>query len=133
MKNKKLYIIGGIVLLVLIVIAFIFIKKEKQSKQMEGIVSGNSTPGTASTASTGSAISTKAEAFPLEFGMKGNEILTLQRELNKIAKSKSKPLITEDGVYGNQTYTAIIALVGASYVPVTRNNFLRIMAFNSLD
>ncbi len=104
--DKKTWIIIAIIVLLIIVIVIIVItnKKEESSSEIKGAVQVNPL---SSTGILNSAGAFKAESFPLAVYMKGQNCLRLQKVLNKKGYT---PKLTEDGVFGTKTETALLSI-----------------------
>lgn len=66
------------------------------------------------------------DAFPLVKGSKGENVLYLQRALNRIIPVGYDKL-TEDGSLGDKTYTAVVRWIGTAFYPVSQANWTTIL------
>lgn len=66
------------------------------------------------------------DTFPLDKGSQGENVLYLQRALNKMVPVGYKK-IPENSKFGDDTYKAVITWVGTKYYPVTQANWTAIM------
>ena len=115
MKKKIIIII--VVLAVLGVVTYFIVKKVKQKNATNNNAtkgSGSSSGSTPGTTVTGSAV------FPLKNGSKGAEVKRLQQRLNNVIPTMLVRL-TEDGVFGPKTETALFNTVGLKQL--TQNQY----------
>lgn len=70
------------------------------------------------------------DAFPLQKGSKGPNVLYLQRALNRMVPVGYNKLV-EDSDFGPLTYTAVITWAGTKYYPVTQQNWMQILQMSN--
>jgi len=136
MSKKTIYIIIGIVILAAVGF-FIYrrMKKKQEQDQTNALVnqqlqqhSGGNSSGTNTAVATPPA----ANAFPLQKGSKGADVLRLQRALNRIQPANP---IAEDQYFGNATATKLILSVATTMYTVgpqvTEDQLTKIIALGN--
>ena len=87
--------------------------------KLTGASASSSTTG--ATSATGSAsfsystVAKTASNFPVQYGSRNGAVAYLQKVYNAYAKNNSLSAIDQDGIYGNNTATALAALATAMY------------------
>lgn len=64
--------------------------------------------------------------FPLMKGSRGDRVSYLQKAINKINRVYGKPKISEDGLFGESTYGAVLQQ-GTRYYPVTQESWTELL------
>jgi len=109
-NRKKIVIAVSIVLLIVIILVI-----RRNRKRKEGSNELNKQLAAAEQSNTSNPLTSSSEAnynvFPLMFGSKGDNVLRLQRALNKISPENK---ITEDGDFGNGTRLKLITSLPTS-------------------
>jgi hypothetical protein len=106
-KHKRLLIIVLIALIIIGVAYYFTLGKDlfQNKDTWEGTDSGS---GSNSTSPSTGSNSTGSLSFPLKWGIKNSYITILQKRLNlTITTCKTGSTISEDGILGSQTLTAI--------------------------
>jgi len=62
----------------------------------------------------GSAAPFPTGSFPIKFGSIGQNVLELQKAINVPLKIANSPTIAEDGIFGNETATAVKKMTGST-------------------
>ena len=124
MGKKKViaWIAGGVLVGGGIFLLTRALKKAKVDKSGSTIIPNTNTqePNIPVNPSVPSAVGSTDE-FPLVIGSSGTNVLNLQKAINKLIPKSSidgkpvAPLLVEDGVFGQKTYTALVTWVGANY------------------
>lgn len=119
--NKKQIIIIVVALVLIAGIVWFYFKKAKpiiSDTQLNNTI--NTTPGETNT----TLAVVPNDNFPLVKGSEGENVVYLQQALKKLNPNLG---ITSDGIFGPQTYNAVLLTVGTSYYPVTQANFTKIL------
>lgn len=116
-KNKKILIIVIAVLLIAVISYFIFRTKKTQDIQPANVTPPNQGPAKSSYL---------PEKFPLDINMQGENVLRLQKALNRI---KPTFKISEDGILGYETKTKLLTTlpITLSALPMKETNFIEIL------
>lgn len=106
--GKKILIIVIALILIAVIAYFIFFRKPKQDNT---VVSGSPspTPNPVPSPSGSTTVGGPVSAFPLKKGSTGENVRRLQIALNLIDKNGTD--ISQDGIYGNQTYDKILTVL----------------------
>lgn len=115
LKDKKFWIIVAVTLVIVAVVVY-FARKKKTQPETLSLVS----------AVPSETVLPAANIFPLKFGSRGNEVLTLQKWLNEKLKKQPAngivaplPLLVEDGIFGQKTLDALKYKINIDQVDYT--------------
>ena len=125
MKRKTIIIIIVASVIILSIAAYFIFRKPKQAiKEIEQ----PKVPQVPGAVSNVISLNPAAVSYPLAYGMKGTEILTLQKAINKMQKMAGAKPVAEDSVYGRETEAAIMARFGSRVMPVNKTNYNTIIS-----
>lgn len=121
-KKKKISLFVILIIIIALIITTLIIvkvvKEARNKKKIEEGERGSQDTGTKDT--TG---------FPLQIGSKGENVETLQSNLNTIAKNEfpgKYSSLSVDGDFGSKTKTLLQSVIGTSYYPVSKDTFDKI-------